>query len=143
MSAWAVSGVNPDAPRIVHLAAVVAASVACTVLYIFDPSDGGLYPLCPFRAVTGLYCPGCGTLRAGNRLLHGRVGDALALNPLTMLMVPVLLYLLASSAFVAAGRTPLPRLRVPTAWIWVLCFVFLAFGVLRNIPVYPLTVLAP
>lgn len=143
MSTWAVTGVNPDAPRIVHLAAVIAASIACTVLYIFDPSDGGLYPLCPFRAVTGLYCPGCGTLRAGNRLLHGRVGDAFALNPITMLMVPVLLYLLASSALLAAGRTPLPRLRVPAAWIWVLCFVFLAFGVLRNIPIYPLTLLAP
>lgn len=143
MSSLAVSRSNPDVPRIVHAGAVVAAALGCTVLYLFNPSDEGLYPLCPFWAMTGLYCPGCGTLRASHRLLHGRVGDAFSLNPLTMLLVPVALYLFASSALVAAGKDPLPRLRMTTAWIWALCAVFLAFGVVRNIPVYPLTLLAP
>ncbi len=143
MSSLAIGISKPDVPRIDHAGAVVAAALGCSVLYLFNPADEGLYPLCPFRVMTGLYCPGCGTLRAGNRLLHGRVGDAFGLNPLTILFVPVLLYFFTSSALVASGRDPLPRLRLNTAWIWALCVVFLAFGVLRNIPVYPLTLLSP
>ncbi len=142
MSALAVTGIDPDAPRIVHVAAIAASSLACMVLYLFDPSEGG-YPLCPFRAVTGLYCPGCGTLRAGNRLVHGRIGDAFGFNALAVLMLPVLIYAFTSSLLVAAGRPALPRPRIPAAWIWVFGFVALAFGVLRNIPIEPLTALAP
>ena len=142
MSAHAVVGIRPDAPRVVHVAAIAASSLACTVLYLFDPSDGG-YPLCPFRAVTGLFCPGCGTLRASNRLLHGRIGDAFGFNALAVLLLPVLIYAFASSLLVAAGRPSLPRPRIPAAWIWAFGFVAVAFAVVRNIPIEPLTALAP
>ena len=141
--AWALGGASESTPRWLHLAAVVLAPLACGVLYLFDPSGSSLYPLCPFRAITGLYCPGCGTLRAGNRLLHGRVDEAMAFNPLAVLMVPVLLYALASSFLLVTRDRPLPRITIPSAWIWSLGAVVLAFGVLRNIPVYPLTLLAP
>lgn len=142
MSALAVTGIHPDAPRIVHFAAVAAASLACMVLYLFDPSEGG-YPLCPFRAVTGLYCPGCGTLRAGNRLVHGRIGDAFGFNALAVLMLPVLIFMFASSMLVAAGRPALPRPRISASWLWALGFVVVVFGVVRNLPIYPLEQLVP
>ena len=36
-----------------------------------DPARGGAYPACPFRRVTGLWCPGCGMTRAFHHLLSG------------------------------------------------------------------------
>ncbi len=42
-------------------------------------------PLCPFRRLTGLPCPGCGTTRMVVAALHGEFGQALALNPLFFL----------------------------------------------------------
>jgi Protein of unknown function (DUF2752) len=40
-----------------------------------------LLPPCPFRALTGIPCPSCGTTHAAIALLNGRVGAALAANP--------------------------------------------------------------
>jgi hypothetical protein len=143
MAGWAIGGRGVATPYWIHVTALALAPIGCAVLYLFDPSGSGLYPLCPFRVVTGLYCPGCGTLRAGNRLLHGRFGDAFGLNPLAVLMVPLLVYALASSLLLVARGKPLPRLMISGAWLWVLLFTVVAFGVLRNVPVYPLTLLAP
>ena len=143
MGAWALGGPTETTPRWLHVAAIVTAPVVCAVLYLADPSGSGLYPLCPFRAMTGLYCPGCGTLRAGNRLLQGRLDDALALNPLAVLAVPVALYALASSLLVVTRGRALPRIAPSRAWIWILAAVVVAFGVVRNIPVHPFTLLAP
>ena len=38
--------------------------------------------ICPFRLVTGLPCPGCGTTRSVAALLDGRLADSLSFNPL-------------------------------------------------------------
>ncbi len=42
---------------------------------------------CPFKMATGLPCPGCGGLRAFELLTHGRVWDALCLNPLSVALM--------------------------------------------------------
>jgi hypothetical protein len=64
-----------------YAAAGGALAVAAILLFLYDPADAGLYPSCPLRALTGLLCPLCGGLRAAHALLHGRVFDAVALNP--------------------------------------------------------------
>src|SRR5262245_60026021 len=35
------------------------ALIGCVVLAVRDPNERGSYGLCPFKAVTGLDCPGC------------------------------------------------------------------------------------
>ena len=40
------------------IVAFVAAAAA--ILFVIDPASSNLYPSCPFNALTGLYCPGCG-----------------------------------------------------------------------------------
>lgn len=45
--------------------------------------------LCPFRLLTGLPCPGCGTTRAVGALLAGDLPEAWALNPVGLLLVAV------------------------------------------------------
>jgi len=47
---------------------------------------------CPFFAVTGHYCPGCGTVRAVSSLAGGDPISALQSNALTLLVLPVVMF---------------------------------------------------
>ena len=64
-------------------------AVALVPLYLFDPSNGG-FPACPFHALTGYLCPGCGSQRALHDLLHGNVGEAFRHNALLVVSIPLL-----------------------------------------------------
>ncbi len=44
---------------------------------------------CPFRLVTGLPCPTCGTVRAAHFLMRGEFSSALPLNPLSVALLLV------------------------------------------------------
>lgn len=59
-------------------------------LYFWNPSEISGFPKCPFFALTGYQCPGCGTLRGIHALLHFRIMDALGHNPFMVVSVPVL-----------------------------------------------------
>jgi uncharacterized protein DUF2752 len=126
------------------LAAMVAtAAAALTVLYVSDPARSGLFPPCPLRYLTGWYCPGCGSLRAMHQLLHGNLGAAWALNPLTVLLLPFVVYGLASYAPFEIRGCRLPRIILPAFWIRALCAVIIGFGIARNLPFHPFNLLAP
>ena len=120
---------------------IVAAGSA--VLFFFDPSVSDFYPPCPFHALTGLYCPGCGTTRALHELLHGNLGEALGLNSLMVLMLPFVGYSLLSYATLGVRGLALPRLPASPLWGWLVLWVILAYWILRNVPLYPLSLLAP
>lgn len=45
------------------------------------------FPLCPFKLLTGLPCPGCGGIRAAEALLQGDVLNALYINPLSCILI--------------------------------------------------------
>jgi hypothetical protein len=125
------------------LTAILAGvTLALVSLRVFDPTSG-VFPPCPLHALTGWYCPGCGSLRAFHQLLRGNLQNALALNPFAVVVSPFLVYGTVSYAvFVLRGKY-LPRLFVPASWIRALCAAIVAFGVFRNIPVYPFSLLAP
>ena len=130
--------------HVLRLIAWVLLPVTVLVLvYRCDPTTSGLYPPCPFHALTGLYCPGCGSLRALHQLLHGNLGLAFGLNALMVLSAPFLVYAFLSQGLDALGRRVLPRPFLPSWTIWSLLGVILAYWVLRNVPVYPFSVLAP
>jgi hypothetical protein len=119
-------------------AAVVAAGA---FIYVVDPGRAWWMPSCLFHQLTGLYCPGCGTGRALHQLAHGNLAAAWRLNPLMVLAIPLLIYLIAKSSMPArpnAKQSSLPR------WLpWVVVGTIIAFWVVRNIPAYPFTLLAP
>ncbi len=105
----------------------------CVLSYRLDAGKTLLF--CPQFRLTGLYCPGCGSMRALGHLLHGRLGEAFTANPLSTLLMPPLFALLLRwlIGYAATGRD-IVLYRVP-AW---LCYAVLAalflFGILRNIP---------
>jgi len=84
------------------------------------------WPKCPIYAVTGLYCPGCGGLRATWDILHGNLIGALNQNALIFVM-PVLVLL----GFWAQRSKP-RGLR--TAIIALVVVITAGFTIARNLP---------
>jgi hypothetical protein len=113
------------------------------VLLVLDPATSPWLPPCPFHALTGLHCPGCGTLRGLHQLLHGNLAAAFWLNPLTVLCLPWIAYWLVSKSLEGVSGRRLPAPVVSAFWIWLLLSVILVFWVLRNVPLYPFSLLAP
>ena len=111
--------------------AVYLALAAMTVLLELDPATTWWFPSCPFRAVTGLLCPFCGSLRALHSLLQGAPQLAFALNPLVTIGVTTVVGALAYDTARPAHATAVERL---TGWCFSARGVALvaAFGVLRN-----------
>ncbi|MFC1884602.1 DUF2752 domain-containing protein [Thermodesulfobacteriota bacterium] len=132
--------INKRTKSLVLLAGISGAAV---VLYLFSPHESSIYASCPFRVLTHLHCPGCGTLRGLHELLHGNIGKAFGLNPLMVLLLPFMLF--SSLKYIVAGITGRPqrKLFIPSIFIWTLLVIIISFGVLRNVPYYPFTLLAP
>ena len=101
-------------------------------------------PGCVFHKLTGLHCAGCGMTRAAYATLHGRLGEAFRLNPVGMVLLPLAsLGVLIEVLGWVRGR-PLPfRMTVGKHGAWALGMTIIAFWALRNIPVWPFTLLAP
>jgi hypothetical protein len=129
--------------RLTASVVVALAAGGLSVIYLLDPSSSDLYPPCPFRSLTGFYCPGCGTLRALHQLTLGHPVAALDLNPLMVLLLPFVTYFLTSHAVLAVTGRPLRKFFVRPALIWTLLGIILVYWLLRNLPGYPFTLLAP
>lgn len=128
--------------RVLYGAALVPVALACSALYLFDPAAGG-YPLCPFYAMTGMYCPGCGSLRALHQLFRGDPRAAVSYNVLTIVFLPVAVYVVVSTMLLALRGRGLPRMFVPAGGIWAIGALAMAFWVVRNVPAEPFTWLSP
>ncbi|MBE7702015.1 DUF2752 domain-containing protein [Oerskovia sp. Sa1BUA8] len=125
----------PDPPgwRALRAPLAVGAGVAgaTLVLALVDPHEGG-YPLCPLLALTGWACPACGGLRATHDLATGDLAGAWAMNPLWVLVVPVLV--LAWALWVRRSWRG-TRARPVPVWVGILGLVVLiGFGIARNVP---------
>lgn len=68
---------------------ILAAILGACLLYFFNPEVTSCYPRCPFYVLTGLQCPGCGTLRGLHALLHFRFYDAWRYNSVMIVSIPV------------------------------------------------------
>jgi hypothetical protein len=130
-------------------------AAAVLVLARVDPHRPGSYGACPLFALTGLYCAGCGGLRATHDLVHGDLAGAWAMNPLWVLVAPVLVLVwvrwLSRRWGAATGPGPESRpgggsevvagpLRVPEpaapAWLpWAVLVLVLLYSAARNVPV--------
>jgi hypothetical protein len=116
-------------------------AVAALGLVLVDPHEPGSWGACPLYALTGLYCAGCGGLRATHDLLVGDLADAWAMNPLWVLLVPVLvgLWLRWTARALRSGR----RAAAPPAWVALgAAAVVVVYSLARNVPAWA-GVLAP
>lgn len=125
-------------PAQIVIALAAVAAVAAMMFWV-DPSQAWFLPTCTFHKLTGLYCPGCGMTRATHHLLHGHLLAALRCNALFTLALPCV------AAYGIWRWTKPPQ--SPPIWkpiyLWLLLGGIAVFTVVRNIPVYPFTLLVP
>lgn len=109
----------------------------------FDPSAHQFFPVCPLFALTGFACPGCGLTRGFHALFHGDVLTALDFNLLTPVWAVIFFYVAVSMVLLAARGKGLPMWPKWPRFMFAFLAVLLVFGVLRNLPMYPFSVLFP
>jgi hypothetical protein len=105
------------------------------VLFFFNPSTHGFYPVCLFHKLTGLNCPGCGGTRAAYQLLHGH--PLLALRDNALFVLALVALMVRGGWFAARKICHQPAtLAVPPKALWAFLVIAVTFSVLRNLPAF-------
>jgi hypothetical protein len=112
-------------------------------LALLDPAETTFIPMCPCRLLTGLYCPGCGSLRAIHAITRLRIDRALGYNPLLVLFVPLFIWFFAANLATACWGPDKIKCSLPPVFAKSLLLIILAYFVIRNIPASPFTLLQP
>ncbi len=129
--------------RLLAGAGIAVIGAGASLVGYFNPTTAGFFPVCPLHAMTGLNCPGCGLTRGFHALFQGDIVSALRFNALLPVFGFVFAYLSLSLFLTAVrGRGLSWKIFTPTA-VYGFLFVVAAFFVLRNLPLYPFTMLAP
>lgn len=129
--------------RALASAAVFVVGAGAFVVAYFNPTSAGFFPVCPLFKLTGIHCPGCGLTRGFHALFHGDVLTALHFNALLPIFAFVGGFLLISLFLIAVRGRGLSWRFFPPASIYGFLFLAAAFFILRNLPFYPFTLLAP
>lgn len=95
MALWSVSYFFVVSNKRAIILFIAALLLLLGFYYYVDPSQTHIF-FCPFRTLTGLNCPACGNQRALYALLHGRLREAIAYNPYSIVLS---LYLLGLVSF--------------------------------------------
>lgn len=103
------------------------------VIKMRDPHIPGMFPTCPSLALTGLYCTGCGSMRAMRDLTDGNIVGSLGHNILLPFAAAWLLWWFiyyTSSKLGKSIQSP------PMGYKFTigLLIVVTVFTVMRNIP---------
>jgi hypothetical protein len=108
------------------------ALMSCALVAVRDPNVSGSYGYCPFKAVTGLDCPGCGMMRGMHSLLRGHPGQALNHNILLPLVLILAVFAYVRWVLRTLGHEVRPI--DPPRWLmYVSVAGVLAFWVVRNL----------
>ena len=135
--------ISPIAERILAGTGVATMAVGSGAVAYFDPSRANVFPVCPLYALTGFACPGCGLTRGFHALFHGDILTALDFNALIPVWIGIFGYLWISLVLFAVRGKGLPMWPARPAFLGGFMVVLLVFGVLRNLPIYPFTILFP
>lgn len=99
---------------------------------LVDPhKPDAIFPICPFRLLTGWNCPACGGLRMIHDVLHGHLAAAITDNVFLLFAIPML-----AGWFVLRRRAGKSLSPIPAVATFVIAM--LAWTVLRNLPGFPL-----
>ena len=116
-------------------------TIVITAFYFFwNPSKITFLPICPFKQITGYYCPGCGGQRAFHHILHGNLIQAFHDNFLIFIFSPFLV-LKINDEF--NNTTFLTFFLLHKNEIWIFLGFLLCFTIARNLPFYPFNLLIP
>ena len=128
--------------RVLAGAGIFTMGVGAFIVWYFNLANSTFFPACPFHAMTGLNCPGCGLTRGFNALAHGDILGALHYN----LLLPVFAFFfgyLGLSLFLTAFRGYGLSWDIFSTRVVVIFLILTAvFVIVRNLPFYPFNLLA-
>jgi len=87
-----------------------------------------------FHAITGLWCPGCGSLRAVNDLTHGDLLGAVSSNLVLVLALPLVALWWGRWLHTEWTGRRRPATGLATSTVFLLVVPVLVFAVVRNLP---------
>ncbi len=122
---------------------IVIGIVVLVVIYKnFNPLHF-LFPRCPVNMLTGLYCPGCGSQRSLHAIFNFDIQEAFSHNILVTVFVFAFIIDVIFMIFKIEKYRPSYFLKYNKYASRIILYLFIIFTVLRNIPFYPFTILAP
>ena len=136
-------GETSGATRLLAGAGVLGMVAGGGAIAYFDPTSAGFFPVCPLYSMTGFACPGCGLTRGFHALFHGDVLAALDYNALLPGFALLVGFFFISLVMVAARGRGLAVDLIRPKYLWVFLALLGVFGILRNIPAYPFSILFP
>ena len=136
---WRPAGVRSPAPgcyRLLFNPFATWGSLGMLLLVSHLPPDGAGVPVCLFRAMSGLPCPGCGLTRALSSLIQGNPAAAFDYHPFAFIVLPLFLMLAAHNFFPLPVRQRLQAFcgrhdGMIRRGYHGFVYTFVAFGVLR------------
>jgi hypothetical protein len=119
----------------------LAGALGVIVFRLFWPQLAGLMPPCMVHGLTGLHCPGCGGTRCVARLFCGDLAGAFAMNALVVLIGLVTAVVISRGIWREwKGGSH----RIFPSWLaWSIAALVIVFGLARNLPWWPFTLLVP
>jgi len=129
--------------KYLNIVLLIVILVLAALFFVIDPTKHSIFPRCIFNSLTGYYCPGCGSQRAIHSLLHLDFAGVVNYNFLFIPAFLLIFYYYLHPVFNKIFRWKLPNVFYFKSTPWVIFAFVIIFWVLRNLPVYPFSVLAP
>lgn len=114
-----------------------------SLYFWYNPTNSEVFPKCPFYLATNIYCPGCGSQRAIHKILNMQIIGGLQHNWLLLLVILVLGYQMIVYLLKMTGRTIQKNILHRPVTTYAILIIVILFWILRNIDIYPFTILAP
>jgi hypothetical protein len=127
---------------LLHLITIIALFSLAVISFYSVPEKNSIYPPCIFHTVTGYLCPICGSSRSLHSLAHGNFLSAMRSNIFLVatIVVGTALYIVKLFEIIFGKRV---SFRIHYKAGYILIILLILFGLIRNIPYYPFTLLAP
>jgi hypothetical protein len=129
--------------KILNIGLLIGFTGLAVLFFVLDPARHDLFPRCLFNSITGYYCPGCGSQRAVHSLLHLDFAGVVSYNFLFLPAALIIFYHYLHPVFNRFFGWKLPNVFYFRNTPLIILGVIVLFWILRNIPVYPFSVLAP
>jgi hypothetical protein len=129
--------------KILNTGLLIGFTALAVFFFLLDPARHEIFPRCIFNSLTGYYCPGCGSQRAIHSLLHLDFAGVVSYNFMFIPALLLIFYHYLHPVFNRLFGWKLPNVFYFRNTPLVILGVILLFWILRNIPYYPFSVLAP
>lgn len=115
--------------------AIILVTIFAILYRTYNPNGNVYFPKCPFRELTGLKCPGCGSQRAVHYLLNFDIFNAIKENVILVLSIPYILTGLVFDSLKNPNENILKwrKILFGRRAIFVILTIIITFWILRNI----------